>query len=147
LIAVHVLAFLVCLFALLSHVFSSIANVARAGKDDDPRAQKDGQLDSLAKAQQLKMGIDQLYSQHKLADAVEKAKQRLEICERVLGADHLETAETLTRLGSLLRAQGLFSQARPLCERAVRILDRLYPEQQYPQGDAQLAESLCRANS
>jgi tetratricopeptide (TPR) repeat protein len=52
-------------------------------------------------------------------------ERALAIRERVLGADHPDTAWSLSNLASLLRAQGVYGEARPLLERALAIREQV----------------------
>ena len=51
--------------------------------------------------------------------------QALDIRERVLGTDHIDTAESLNNLASSLLAQGDYAAARPLLERSVAICEQV----------------------
>lgn len=48
----------------------------------------------------------------------------LEVCERILGPEHLDTAGRLNDLAYVYRAQGKLTKAKPLYERAFKICER-----------------------
>ena len=52
-------------------------------------------------------------------------RRSLEICERVLGPDHPDTANSLNNLASLLNNQGKYDEAEPLFTRALEICERV----------------------
>jgi tetratricopeptide (TPR) repeat protein len=55
------------------------------------------------------------------AEARPLFERALEIRERVLGADHPQTATSLNNLAALFKNQGAYAEARPLIERALAI--------------------------
>jgi tetratricopeptide (TPR) repeat protein len=55
-------------------------------------------------------------------------REALEAVEKELGSEHPDTARCLTNLGLVLRAQGDYSGAQPLLERALAISENLFGE-------------------
>jgi class 3 adenylate cyclase/tetratricopeptide (TPR) repeat protein len=53
-------------------------------------------------------------------------ERALAICEKVLGPEHPNTANSLSHLASLLEAQGDLAAARPLLERALAINEKVH---------------------
>ena len=78
-----------------------------------------------ATARLLDAAASYLRATGQLAAARPLHERDLAIRERVLGADHPDTATSLTNLGLLLRAQGDLEAARPLLERALAIRERV----------------------
>jgi hypothetical protein len=62
-----------------------------------------------------------LIHQGDLAGARPLQERALAICEKALGPEHLDTAQSLNDLAHLLQAQGDLGGARPLYERALAI--------------------------
>jgi tetratricopeptide (TPR) repeat protein len=70
-----------------------------------------------------------VHGRARFADARGLFERALAICEAHLGADHPDTATTLTHLAPVLADQGDLDAARPLLERALAIYeDRLGPD-------------------
>jgi tetratricopeptide (TPR) repeat protein len=65
------------------------------------------------------------HDQGDLAGARRFHERSLAIREKLLGAEHPDTATNLNNLALLLRAQGDLAGARPLCERAVAIFEKM----------------------
>ena len=66
-----------------------------------------------------------LYMVANYPEATEYFKQSLEINEKVLGAEHPDTAMSLNNLGGLLRSQGDYAGAKPYYERALEINEKV----------------------
>ncbi|OQW93106.1 MAG: kinesin, partial [Beggiatoa sp. IS2] len=62
------------------------------------------------------------------AQALPLYQRALEICERVLGKDHPDTATSLNNLALLYNNTGDYAQALPLYERALAILKKTLGE-------------------
>ncbi|MBD2161203.1 tetratricopeptide repeat protein [Limnothrix sp. FACHB-1083] len=65
------------------------------------------------------------YSQGQYEAAEPLYRRALEIQERVLGADHPDTAASLNNLAELYRSQGRYEAAEPLYRRALEIWERV----------------------
>jgi tetratricopeptide (TPR) repeat protein len=66
-----------------------------------------------------------LQAQGDLAGARPLHERALAIREKVLGAEHPNTAMSLNNLAELLRTQGDLTEARLLCERALAIYEKV----------------------
>jgi tetratricopeptide (TPR) repeat protein len=70
-----------------------------------------------------------VFQQGNVAEAERLYRRTLQLCERILGPEHSETAETLVDFASFLQARGSIREAFDLYRRALRICERaLGPE-------------------
>ncbi len=60
-----------------------------------------------------------------LAEARPYYARALAICEKVLGAEHPDTAASLNNMGTLLQAMGELAEARPYFARALAICEKV----------------------
>ncbi len=87
-----------------------------------------------------------LQAQGNLDEAKPYLERALAICEKVLGAEHPDTASSLNSLGDLLRDQGDLDRTKSYYQRALRILsnssslNEAYPLTQTVQGKLEALE-------
>ena len=94
---------------------------------------------ALAEAEWLTQKIFQLYGQRQYAEAVPLAERILIMREEALGKEHLDVAKSLVNLAELHRILGNYSQALPLLQRAVGILEMRGAHPQFALGLNNLA--------
>jgi len=76
-------------------------------------------------ARQLHEQAVALYKSSNDQQALPLAKRALEIRERVLGSEHLDTAASMRNLAQLYRVTNDYSRAEELCKRVLEIRERL----------------------
>jgi tetratricopeptide (TPR) repeat protein len=79
---------------------------------------------SIQEAKELNARIRQLYGKGRYSEAIPFARRVLSIHESVLGPVHLDTASSLSNLGTLYRGVGNYNKAKPLLERALAIREK-----------------------
>lgn len=79
---------------------------------------------SVETAKVLDVLSDALWRSGKTKDseALDLIKRAVEIKEKALGAEHLDVADSLMILGSILQRRGLYAEAQPVLERTLAIL-------------------------
>src|ERR1039457_3648284 len=75
----------------------------------------------LQRANELNAQVVQLYRDGKYDQAIDKAKESLAICERMLGPVHPNVASALNNLASLYKATSRYTEAESLLRRALAI--------------------------
>ena len=68
--------------------------------------------------------VQQLYLDHKYAEATPIAEQTLALAERTLGAEHPDTLASVKNLAELYEDQGRYAEAEPLFKRALEGRER-----------------------
>src|ERR1035438_8477111 len=68
----------------------------------------------LQRANELNAQVVQLYRAGRYDQAIDKAKESLEICERLLGPVHPNVASALNNLAALYKANARYAEAEPL---------------------------------
>ena len=81
--------------------------------------------DSLQKAYELNQEVMQLYQQGRYTEAIPAAERVLAICEKHLGPEHPNTAQSLNSLAELYRSMGLYDKAEPLYQRSLAIKEKV----------------------
>jgi tetratricopeptide (TPR) repeat protein len=80
--------------------------------------------DDRAKLLSLKKQVTELYQAGKFNEAIPIAQEFLELCEKVAGPDHPDTATALNNLAELYRSMGDYAKAEPLYQRALKIFGK-----------------------
>jgi CHAT domain-containing protein len=86
-----------------------------------PSKQKD-----LARLEFLYRPASELYQAGKFNEAIPIVREALELAEKTLGPDHLETAGVLNSLAELYRLTGDYAKAEPLYQRALNICENVH---------------------
>ena len=95
-----------------------------------PAPRPAGGGDDLNRAAAFSATANERYAAGDIPAAIAAQRQALVIRERVLGAEHLDVASTLTSLGRLEALQGDYGTAEPLLRRALEIREKaLGPDQ------------------
>ena len=94
-----------------------------------------------SEADSLNRQVVDLYHAGKYQEAIPIARQLLEICEKINGPDHPDTAPSLNNLAALYRVMGDYAKAEPLYRSALAFEKALGPE--HP--DTALASTAWRA--
>jgi tetratricopeptide (TPR) repeat protein len=90
-------------------------------------AEPEGVSQSLIWSELLRRAGSYFYGRASYMQAAPLLRNALSVCEKVLGPEDRLTATNLSSLSLLLQTQGDFAAARPLCERALAIRERLGP--------------------
>src|SRR5262249_50597935 len=85
------------------------------------------QREQWTQALALRNEAQQLASQNRLAQAVDKAQQAVDRFQKVLPADPPDVAYSLNYLGGLLRTQGQLAVAQPYIEQALALRQKALP--------------------
>src|SRR5262245_52388225 len=101
--------------------------IGQPAKEEPPKKQllTDSEREQLAEAARLNQKAMSLYGQGKAGEAVRLARQALAIRKNVLGENHPDTAQSLTNLGGLLKAQGDYAGAQAYLEQALAIFQKV----------------------
>jgi CHAT domain-containing protein len=83
------------------------------------------QEESLQKVEQLDAQLAEFYRAGRYEEAIAVAQRALEITEKVLGPEHLNTAESLNNLAGMYQAIGAYAKAEPLYRRALVINEKI----------------------
>jgi hypothetical protein len=97
------------------------ARNAKVLVDDLRRSLTDEQKRQLTEAEQLNARVQTAFQRGKAGEAINLAENALEIRKRILGKDHLLTAQSVGNLAALYHAQGKYADAEPLHKEALRI--------------------------
>ena len=104
------------------------ANVESIGAAGIQHRQEAAQSMSLDEAKRLSQEVVSLYSAGRYDEARPLAERAPGIYENVLGSEHPDVAQSLTNLAELYRAQGDYTKAEPLHQRAWGYEKVLSPE-------------------
>jgi tetratricopeptide (TPR) repeat protein len=78
----------------------------------------------LPEAQRLNGQVSQYNATERYQQAIPLAERVLEITEKALGPEHLDTALSLNELALLYQATGAYANAEPLFQRALAIREK-----------------------
>jgi CHAT domain-containing protein/Tfp pilus assembly protein PilF len=83
---------------------------------------------SIQEADHLSARVTELYGQGRYREAIPLAQRAQAINEKVLGAEHPQTASALNNLAELYEATGLYADAAELYQRVLQITERRFGE-------------------
>src|SRR5260370_296754 len=83
----------------------------------------------LREAEQLNRKVERLFREGKYPDAVEFARQALEIRKQVQGKQHPSHTTSLNNLAEIYRAMGDYAKAEPMFRQALEIRKQVLGEQ------------------
>ncbi|MFI5455305.1 MAG: tetratricopeptide repeat protein [Isosphaerales bacterium] len=133
--------------AVLTALLAGLISRAARAADPPERLTPEQRRELERQAGELNKSVDELYQRGAFGLALGKAKQVLQIRERLYPNGeypdgHFDLARSLNAMGVLLQAQGAYSEARGYFERVLAMLEALYPKKRFRQGHPNLAASL-----